>query len=149
MANVGAFGAARKEAERYINPNVVPDTFTFFGEEIRVADEIGLMPIMDFAEAADAGLDAGQMEGLAAIRRMLRDCIEPEDWPRFHATAVSNKADANLLLEVVQTVMEVVTGRPTDRDSDSPSGQSPSSTPSSTSLPVPVPSLVPATAAVG
>ena len=148
--NIGEFGAAKKEAERYSNPNHVPDTFTFFGEQIRVADEVGLMPIMDFAAAAAGGVDTADMAGLAAIRSMLQDCIAEDDWAQFAALSKKNKADGELLLAVVQAVMEVISGRPTEQPSDSSSGLSSSSPTLNVLSATPEPlKPVAATAAVG
>ncbi len=143
MAKLGSFGAAKKEAGSYVNPNREPDTFDYYGSTIRVADSIGMAPLMDFASAAASGLDSSEMEGLAAIRAMLKDCIVPEDWSAFWSLANTHKAQPEELLEICRVVYEAVSGRPTDRHSDSSSGASVSTPPSSTSSPSAVPSTQP------
>ena len=122
---VGEFGAARVALNR-----TEPDTFVFFGETFTMADEVGTMPLLEFAAAADAGTDASEMAGLAAMHALLRDCLVDEDWSRFRAVAKKNKADAPVLLEVCTRVYEVISGRPTELPTGSAGGQS-SSSPSS------------------
>lgn len=114
----------------------VGDRVEFMGSTYRIADKVGLMPLIRFARAARRGTDAADMEGLAAIGDMLEDCIDPEDWPRFEADATLHKADDTDLLPVVQQTIELLTARPTRRpsgSSDGPSTTSPSSTGSSPS----------------
>jgi len=106
------------------------------GQSYRIADKIGLMPLLRFAHAAKKGMDADDMEGLAAVYDMLRDCIDPSDWDRFERDATASKAEAEDLLGVVTQAIQVLTARPTSRPSDSsagPSTTSASSTGSSSS----------------
>lgn len=131
MAVVGEFGAARAEAKK---ASAEPDQIRFYGETFTIADEVGTMPLLEFAAAAAEGRDASEMEGLAAMHGLLRDCLVEQDWPRFVATATKNKADADTLLAVCSRVYEVISGRPTESPTASADGQSttsPSSSPSS------------------
>ena len=100
---------------------------TFLGGSYRVADKVGLMPLMKFAHAASSGLDTADMEALGAIYEMLRDCIHPEDWARFEADAIVKKAEAEDLLPVVQQTIEVINARPTQPPSGSSNGRPPES----------------------
>lgn len=50
----------------------------FMGSSFRVASKVGIMPLMKFAAAADAGIDTSDMAALSAIYAMLRDCIQGE-----------------------------------------------------------------------
>lgn len=125
---VGEFGAARAALNR-----TAPDTLLFFGETFTLADEVGTMPLLEFAAAADAGTDASEMAGLAAMHALLRDCLVDEDWARFRSVAKKNKADTDTLLQVCTRVYEVISGRPTESPTGSSGGQSspsPSSSPS-------------------
>lgn len=103
-------------------------------KKFRIADSIGLMPLMEFAYHANSGLDTSDMEALAAIYEMLKDCISdqqmnadpetgkpvgPTEWDRFRAHAKAIKADAEVLMDVVQQTVELLTGRPTVQDSGS------------------------------
>jgi hypothetical protein len=118
MANLGEFGAAVRDASE----SREPDVFTFYGEQIKVADAVGAMPLLRFAAIADSGVDAEEMAGLAAMYELLRDCIDNEDWPRFQRLAADNKVPADTLMEVCRTVYEAITGRPTNRPSESADG---------------------------
>jgi hypothetical protein len=118
----------------------VNDRVTFLGEEYRVAEKVGLMPLMRFAHAARKGTNTDDMEGLAAIYDMLHDCIHPDDWDRFCTDATDKKAEGDDLIPVVSQTIEILTARPTRRPSDSsagPSTTSVSSTGSSSSQPIP------------
>ena len=118
----------------------VGDRVTFMDEQYRVAEKVGLMPLMRFAHAARKGANADDMEGLAAIYDMLRDCIHPGDWDRFEADATTKKAEGDDLLPVVTQTIELLTARPTQRPSDSSAGPSKTSE-SSTGSSVPLDSL--------
>ncbi len=131
MAVVGEFGAARQELARKRSGE--PDTIVFYGETFTIADEVGAMPLLDFAAAAEAGTSTGEMQGLAAMRQLLQDCLVPEDWPRFHRVSIEQKASDEVLMEVCVAVYGAVSGRPTESPSGLPDGRSTSSPSSNTS----------------
>lgn len=113
---------------------------TFLGVDYRIADRVGLMPLMRFAWVARQGVNGDDMEGLAAIYDMLHDCLHTDDWDRFQNDATTKKAEADDLLQVVAQTIELLTARPTQRPSDSSGGPlstSPSSTGSSSSQAIP------------
>ncbi len=116
MALIGEFGAAEQEAVGE------PDFFTFYNEQFQVADRVGAMPLLRFASVAESGVEAEEMEGLAAMHDLLRDCLSEGDWSRFQRTAAVKKASAEELMEVCAAVYQAVTGRPTSRPSDSADG---------------------------
>ncbi|MCX5066665.1 hypothetical protein OOJ91_12325 [Micromonospora lupini] len=95
---------------------------TMLGEEYRIADKVGLMPLMRFAMTAKAGADADDMEGLAAMYTLIRDCIDPGEWSRFENDAIEKKAEAPELMQVVQDVIQTLSARPTQRPADSSAG---------------------------
>lgn len=111
---------------------VLSDKVTLCGRQFRIADKVGLMPLMRFAHAASSGLDTGDMEALAAMYDMLADCIHPEDWPAFEAHATASKADADDLFPVVQQTVEALAARPTKSRSGSSESTGPAPTPTST-----------------
>src|SRR5262249_53505628 len=99
-------------------------TVEFMGETFRIADHIGLMPLLKFAHASARGRSSGDMEGMAALYAMIRDCIwpgepacgdcgtcrdpatvpaqcpsyVPGDWDRFERTAIDKRAEDTDLL---------------------------------------------------
>jgi len=109
-------------------------TVEFMGRRFRVADKIGIMPLLKFSQASS--LNTGDPRALAAIYEMLRDCIhegrpgcgecaackadresacalfDPGDWAEFERHATDTKADADELFDVITKVMEIISGRP-------------------------------------
>lgn len=118
MASLGAFNVAVRDAE-----GAEPDTFEFCGETFTVGKP-GLIPLGEFAEAAMSGLDTADMQGLAAMNRMLADVVIDADRGRFLETARRNRADAEDLMPIIQAVIEAAAARPTQRPSDSSPGPS-------------------------
>jgi hypothetical protein len=109
--------------------------FEFMGKTFRLADKVGLMPLMRFAHMASNGMDTDDdfMGAMAAIYDMIRDVIHADQWAAFQAHAVETKANEEQLLGVVQQAVEIMTARPTEPGSvSSPSAQP--STPSSTDV---------------
>jgi hypothetical protein len=124
-------------------------TVTFMGDEYRISERVGLMPLLKFANAADRGLNAEDVGGMAAMYAMIRDCIYqgvppcgecerctaaqpgmppsavgcPDfvegDWERFERAAIDKKAGPDELFDVVNKVVEHVTANPTNARSDS------------------------------
>lgn len=93
----------------------------FMGRDFRIANEVGLMPLMEFAYHANSGMSTSDMGALAAMYEMLRDCIHPDEWAEFRAYATEKKAGAEQLMETVQATTELLTARPTVPESGSSS----------------------------
>jgi hypothetical protein len=111
------------------------DRVEFMGEWFRISDRVGVMPLMKFANAADAKLDTSDLAALSAMYDMLRDCIyggtesdtdpriaalkpgdkgyDAGDWHKFERHAIRMKAGADDLMPVTQQVVEILTSRPT------------------------------------
>lgn len=121
------------------------DQVELLGKSFRVADRIGLMPLLKFSSAAD--VDTNDPRAMSAMYSLLRDCIyagEPGcgecevceagndrscksyargDWNDFEEHAMVTKADAEDLLDVVSKVLELVSGRPTQPRGGSSTGR--------------------------
>lgn len=122
----------KQDAARYVE---------FLDRRFRIADRIGLMPLLKFSAFADVAVN--DPRALGAMYAMLRDCIHPGhpgcgecddckngaeqacpawdrgDWQAFEDHAMVTKATAEDLLDVISKVMELIAGRPTK-----PSGSS-------------------------
>lgn len=120
-------------------------TVEFLGERFRIADKIGLMPLLKFSAHAD--LSTSDPGAMAAMYAMIRDCIHPGspgcetcaackagderscasfdqgDWGRFEHHAIDTKADADDLLDVITRAIELISGRPTEPPSPSSGGR--------------------------
>jgi len=120
MPSLGDFTVAKKET-----PDREPDTFTFCGELFTVAEQVGIVAWGRFAQAAQAGHDTAEMEGLAALIEVVSQIVVDADRDRFLTVASRNRADADDLLAIVRAVMEAQAERPTQQPSDSSAGLSP------------------------
>lgn len=116
-----------------------PNRIEFLGEHFRLAERIGLMPMLAFANASKAGLDSEDMAGLAAMYALIRDVVDqtrppkidestgsqvhdaagvpewdgPSEWMRFERHAMDMQADGEELMDFVSRAMAVVAARPT------------------------------------
>lgn len=124
MAFHGDFAAAEQDAARDAGVPAEPDTFGFKGEVFTLRDRIGAMTLMQFAAVAVKGVHASDMEGLAAVYRMLEDVVAVEDWQRFMDVAREHAASDDELLFVIKQAIQVIANRPTVRPSGSPGGPS-------------------------
>lgn len=115
------------------------------GKQFRVAEKVGLMPLLKFASASDVSTD--DPRAMSAVYSMLKDCIyegspgcgecekctadneeacksyDKGDWGAFEQHAIDTKADADELLTVIEQVLEVVSGRPTKQPAGSSAGR--------------------------
>jgi hypothetical protein len=146
-------GTAARQANRDASQDEVKagvvadagDQVELLGKSFRIADRIGLMPLLKFSSAAD--VDTSDPRAMSAMYSLLRDCIyagEPGcgecadceagndrscasyvrgDWNAFEEHAMITKADAEALLDVVAKVLELVSGRPTPPPAGSSPGQ--------------------------
>jgi len=120
------------------------ETVEFLGRHFRVAEKIGLMPLLKFSAYADVATN--DPRALGAMYAMLRDCIHPGspgcgtcedckggseqacaefdrgDWGAFEDHAMATRADADDLFGVITKVMELIAGRPTRRPGSSSPG---------------------------
>lgn len=104
-------------------PEITTGTVPIRGKDFHVAERVGLLPMMKFAVLAKQGVDANEMEGLAATYELLQQCIHPAEWGRFERHATDERMDGDELMEeVVAPVMALLTARPSGRPSDSSDG---------------------------
>jgi hypothetical protein len=118
------------ELDQEGNPVVQPGwSWDWYGTEarrtFRIAHSVGLMPLLKFSHAAKTGMDSEDLEGMAALYTMIRDCVHPEDWEAFQEYATLCKADDEDLMDFVSGAMEVISARPRRRRGSS-SATSPS-----------------------
>ena len=122
---------------------------TLAGEDFRVAEKVGLMPLLKFSHAANLRTDDDR--AYAAMYEILRDVVleaeEPcgscpgckqaapdptardcafadeGDWDKFQDHAVKCKADAEELMDVVAQAIKLISARPTESPSSSSDGR--------------------------
>lgn len=115
------------------------DTVEFLGQKFRLAERIGIMPMLAFGMASKAGLDSEDMDGLAAMYRLIRSVIhrpalvddhgqrvvdengktlrDESEWLRFEQVAEDELAEGEDVMEFVNQAMEVMSARPRKRRS--------------------------------
>ncbi len=97
---------------------------TFLGRKFRVSDKVGLFPLMMFSDAAESGMTTADPQALAAMWRMLRDCIHPDDWPEFVAHGTEQKCDdPDAMFDVCTQTITILTARPSTPPSASSPGR--------------------------
>lgn len=111
--NLGDLGVARPAEE---------DSFTWFGQEIRVHPEFGELVFTEWAVIygeleADEGVKA-----LTASKVLMTKLVHPDDFDDFWAQALKNRLNSADLAGLVQKVIEAQTDRPTRQSSDSSAG---------------------------
>lgn len=105
-----------------LNGKAVPGrTVTLKGRKFRIAKKVGLMPMLKFSAYAD--MDTQDPRALGAMYAMLKDVIDKEEWRAFEDHAVDSKADADELLDVIGTAMQLIAGRPTEPPAPSSRGR--------------------------
>ena len=95
----------------------------FFGDTFALNESVSEIALMEFAEASADGLDADMMQGLAAMMRLVKECIAPVDLKRFLVVARKNHAKSTDLIAVLEATFKQVTDRPTGLPADSSDGQ--------------------------
>jgi len=110
--------------------------FTFMDKEFRLAEKVGLMPLMRFAHMASTGMDTDEdfMTAMASIYEMIKDVIHEDEWPSFQQHAIDTKAGETELLSVVSQAVEIMTSRPTEPGSDSSQSAQQNTQPSTATL---------------
>jgi hypothetical protein len=111
------------------------DYLEFYGEKFRLADKVGLAPMIRFGAAANRGLDSDDMEGMAAMHSLIRSVIhrppllddngrqqvdvngkklrDEKEWGRFLDLAEDELADGEEIMDFVNRAMEIMAARPT------------------------------------
>lgn len=119
-----------------------PNLVEFMGKRFRLAETIGLMPLLRFANASKKGMDSDDMEGMVALYTVIRDTIDqrrppkidpetnqqsidpmtgepewdgPSEWMLFEEHAIETKAEGEDLMDFVNRAMAVIAARPRRR----------------------------------
>jgi hypothetical protein len=95
----------------------------------RLADEIGVIPLMMFARQANNGMDSNDLGALEVMFQLLQDCIHPDVFRRFINWGTQQKLQPDDIFQIVQLAWEAISGDP----SGSASGSSPGSSTTSPS----------------
>lgn len=101
---------------------VVQQTFRYFGVDIRLHPEFSELELMDFMEAAGQ-MDEDDPKAITAVKGFFRSLVYPEDFEKFWTTAKKHGQGVAKLMELVSSVIEALTERPTPRPRGSSAGR--------------------------
>lgn len=82
------------------------------GREFRIADNIGIMPLMEWAASVEQA-DPEDPSQLLATFRLLQDLVHPDDWLEFRAHTRLKKCNFDEFFAFQNAAMEALTARPT------------------------------------
>lgn len=103
---------ARVGTPRARQPKPPPPKIRFRGGEYRIADEVGIWPLMQMARAAQSGVSLADQRGLAAAHALLQDVIHPDDWGQFEEDMIIKKVnDLEALMAAVGEATALVQAR--------------------------------------
>jgi hypothetical protein len=89
-------------------------------EEFRLAEDVGIMPLMEWAASSD--VDVASADGLRAVYYVLQDAVHEDEWAKFRRYARENKTSAEDLLDFANAALEALAGRPTEESTGSSTG---------------------------
>lgn len=118
MADLGSFGIAPADKQQDARE---PDTFTYFGQRVRLATDVDELELVDLMESFRR-IDAGDFGAIAAIKDAFRIVVHSEDFAAFWQAAKTNRQDIEALAQLWYKLLEAVTDRPTQRPGDSLTG---------------------------
>lgn len=108
------------------------EVIEFCGEEFRVGEKVGMMPMMRFARVGKREQErlrsGGQqtatdaMEAMDAALTLLEQCVHPDDWDRFERVTTEHHVGQEEYMRFAGRVMSLLASRPTGRSSDSSDG---------------------------
>lgn len=132
---IASFNAALREAD----PDYRPDTIEVYGEEFRIADSLPLAVFLKFSYTVSDDEEDNSKEGMEDLANMVACIFHDEaEAKRFLTFASKKKIDADMIGEIIRSVVSHLAARPTERRSDSQAGSSTDTTNSSTkSVPSP------------
>ncbi len=90
-------------------------------QDFRLAEDVGIMPLMEWAAAAEGSEDESS-RSLVAIFYVLEDTVHEEDWNEFREFGRKNKAQAGDYGKFINAALEALAGRPTEEPSGSSDG---------------------------
>lgn len=114
MARLGSFGDASQ-------PVPEPDTYLYFGAELRINPQFTDADMFDFVETS-GDLKEEDPAAVKALKDLMRNIFLPEDFDTFWALAKQHGQNIDQRLAVALNIIEALAGRPTGRSSGSSGG---------------------------
>jgi hypothetical protein len=112
MSNTRTVRARATSPARARQSKPEPPKIKVLGKEYRIADKVGIWPLMQFSRAAESGATLRDMRGLAAAHAMMEDALHPDDWPEFQDDMIAKKLDdLGPLMDAVNQTVELLSAR--------------------------------------
>lgn len=89
------------------------DYVTLGDEKFRLREKIGALAMFKWSAASE--LPSDDPRALGAIYALLKSLIHKEDWQQFEEYSLDEDKDAEELLDVITSSLEVIAGRPTEQ----------------------------------
>lgn len=86
--------------------------------EFRLADDVGIMALMEWVAAAE-GRENENAKSLVAIFHVLEDTVHEEDWDDFREYGRKEKVKAPEYGKFINSALEALAGRPTEESTGS------------------------------
>jgi hypothetical protein len=116
MATLGSFGTSHAKAE-----DAEPDTFEWFGADIRIRPEFGTLVWQDWNEEFGY-IDADHPAAISSGKELFRRMVDERDFDQFWRLAIEHRQGNGDLSVLLQGVLGAVAGRPTQRPVESSTG---------------------------
>lgn len=98
-------------------------TFDWFGHPIRVAENAGDLPLIDFLATAKTIPIDDEVAVMLATQDFIQAQLHPDDWAIFLRIAGENRQNHKDLMQVAKDIVAAVARFPSGRLSDSSNGQ--------------------------
>ncbi len=126
--HLGDFGIVEREVEASAG-DAPADTFTWYGQEIRIRDNVSPYNLGRFERKVLDPRRVGKggqvvMEVWLDAMNHLETWIHPEDFDTFDRLAEENEAEPEDLSKLLMALYEALVGRPTKRSTASSDGRS-------------------------
>lgn len=97
--------------------------FDWFGHPIRVAEDAGDLPLIDFLATAKTISIEDEVGVMLATQDFIQAQLHPDDWATFLRVAKENRQTHKDLMQVAKDIVAAVARFPSGRLSDSSNGQ--------------------------
>lgn len=88
------------------------------GRRFRVAESMGLMPLLEWAAVSEE-IDVDNQAQLASLFRLLKDLVDERDWAEFRKYTREEKCNDEDFVGFVNAAIEAIAARPTEEPASS------------------------------
>lgn len=97
--------ALREFGDATVPPEIVYEQMRFYGELLRVTQQVSELAVVELGALAEAGEDSETVRAAGVIRGLLAEIVHPEDWAKFRGVCSRFRLDGEKLAEFAMTVV--------------------------------------------